>query len=165
MKDKFIKYFMKVAEESAALSYARRLQVGCVIVKDKRILSFGYNGTPSGWDNNCEDRIYANEWSIDNDIWNYQDETGRPYNLKTKEEVLHAEANALLKLAASTESSEGAILFITHAPCMGCAKLIYQARISHVIYKEEYKDSSGIDFLIKCGVGVDLYKDLLTPEE
>ena len=121
---------MRVAEETAALSYAKRLQVGCVIVKDRRILSIGYNGTPTGWDNCCE------------------------HENKTIPEVIHAESNAITKLAASTESSKDAVAFVTHAPCMDCAKLLYQAGIAEVIYKEEYRDKVGIKFLEKCGVSV-----------
>ena len=139
MKKKFLDYFMRVADETATLSYAKRLQVGCVIVKDNRILSIGYNGTPTGWDNCCE-------YTIDD---------GMGYNTgKTKPEVIHAESNAITKLAASTESSKDAVAFVTHAPCMDCAKLLYQAGISEVIYKEEYRDRNGIEFLEKCGVNI-----------
>jgi dCMP deaminase len=135
MNDKFVDYFMRVAEETAALSYAKRLQVGCVIVKDRRILSIGYNGTPSGWDNRCE--------------YTTGDETGT-----TKPEVIHAESNALMKLCQSNESSKDSTAFVTHAPCIHCAKLLYQAGVSEVIYKEEYRDKIGIEFLEKCGVNV-----------
>lgn len=128
MKKKFIDYFMRVAQETASLSSAVRLKVGCVIVRDNRILSIGYNGTPTGWDNCCEE------------------------NDKTKPEVIHAESNALTKLCQSNESSKGAVAFVTHAPCMDCAKLLYQAGIAEVIYKEEYRSRSGIEFLHKAGV-------------
>lgn len=121
---------MQVAEQTAALSYAKRLQVGCVIVKDRRILSIGYNGTPAGWDNCCE------------------------HENVTKPEVLHAESNALMKLCQSNESSLNATAFVTHAPCIDCAKLLYQAGIAEVIYKEEYRSRSGIEFLEKCGVNI-----------
>ena len=141
MKQKFIDYFGKIAEETAKLSSAKKLQVGCVIVKDNRILSVGYNGTPSGWDNECEEVVPPNEW-VD-----YE-------QLKTKPEVLHAEANALMKLCSSTESSKDADLFITHAPCMHCAKLIYQAGIKNVYYINEYRSDEGIVFLEKSGVQV-----------
>lgn len=131
MKEKFIDYFMRVAEETAELSHAERRKVGCVIVKDRRILSFGYNGMPEGWDNCCED------------------EHG-----DTRAEVLHAENNALMKLCQSNESSKGSMLFTTLSPCFHCAVLIYQAGISEVIYKEEYRETNGIDFLKKCGVKI-----------
>ena len=143
MKPKFIKYFAKIAEETAKLSTAKKLQVGCVIVKDSRILSVGYNGTPAGWDNACEEVVLPNEW-ID-----YE-------QLKTKPEVLHAEANALMKLCQSTESSQRATLFVTHTPCMECAKLIYQAGISQVYYINDYDATKGCgkDFLEKAGIEV-----------
>lgn len=131
MKPKFVEYFMRVAEETSQLSHATRKKVGCVIVKDRRILSFGYNGMPEGWDNCCED----------------EDGNTRP-------ECLHAENNALMKLCQSHESSTGSILFTTLSPCFPCSILIYQAGISEVIYKEEYRDTSGIDFLKKCGVKI-----------
>lgn len=143
MKQKFLDYFMRVAEETAALSYATRLQVGCVIVKDRRILSIGYNGTPAGWDNCCEDSV------VGIDCNNCETVT-----TKTKSIVLHAESNALMKLCQSHESSTGAIAFITHAPCIDCAKLLHQAGISEVIYKHEYRCNDGIEFLEKSGVNV-----------
>lgn len=130
LKDRWIQYYVKVAKETALLSKAKKLQVGCVIVRDNRILSIGYNGTPSGWDNCCEE------------------------NGKTKPEVLHAEANALMKLCSSTESSLRATLFVTHTPCIECAKLIYQAGISQVYYINEYNATKGCgqEFLEKAGI-------------
>jgi dCMP deaminase len=145
---------MDWALRSAQLSHAVRLQVGAVIVKDDSVISYGYNGMPAGWDNNCEDRVYANEWSIDNNEWQYKDETGKPYNLKTKPEVLHAESNAIAKLAKSSSSGNGASIFITHAPCHDCAKLIYQSGISSVYYRSAYRDNAGLDFLEKSGIEV-----------
>ena len=141
LKQKFINYLSNIASITSKLSYAKKLKVGCVIVKDNRILSVGYNGTPSGWDNECEEVVPPNEW-VD-----YE-------QLKTKPEVLHAEANALMKLCSSTESSKDADLFITHAPCMHCAKLIYQAGIKNVYYINEYRSDEGIVFLEKSGVQV-----------
>ena len=119
MKKKFVDYFMDVAERTSMLSYAKRLQVGAIIVKDDRIISIGYNGMPANWDNNCEEVV-----DVDlNDIrYNYNNFTKE---LKTRKEVLHAETNAIAKLAKSTESGDGATLLCTHAPCMDCAKLIY----------------------------------------
>jgi dCMP deaminase len=145
---------MKTAEVFAELSHARRLHVGAIIVKDDRIISIGYNGMPAHWENDCEDRVYATEWSIDNNEWQYEDETGMPYNLKTKPEVLHAETNAIAKLAKSTESGLDAIMFITHAPCLDCAKLIYQSGIRSVFYRDAYRDQSGIQFLEQSKVNV-----------
>jgi dCMP deaminase len=146
---------MAAAEVYSKLSSAKRLQVGCVVVKDNTIIGIGYNGMPSGWTNDCEYKVYANEWSIDNNEWEYQEEdSGNPYNLKTKSEVLHAETNALAKIAQSTNSSEGASLFVTHAPCLDCAKLIYQSGIKSVFYRNSYRDEKGIDFLTKCNLEV-----------
>lgn len=140
MKEKFVNYFMRVAEETAELSHAERRKVGCVIVKDRRILSFGYNGMPAGWDNCCE---YS---AVD---------TGEIIlHGMTRPEVLHSEMNALMKLCQSTESSFGSTMFVTLSPCMDCAKAIHQAGISEVIYKDVYRDTSGIDFLKKCGVKI-----------
>jgi dCMP deaminase len=155
MKQKFIDAHMAAAEVYSKLSSAKRLQVGCVVVKDNTIIGIGYNGMPSGWTNDCEYKVYANEWSIDNSVWDYQEEdSGHPYNLKTKPEVLHAETNALAKIARSTNSSEGASLFVTHAPCLDCAKLIHQSGINSIYYRNSYRDETGIDFLKKCKVEV-----------
>jgi dCMP deaminase len=146
MKDKFIDAYMDVAERFAQLSSARRLHVGAIVVKDDRIISIGYNGMPSGWDNNCEDEIVVAV--VD----------GVPQReikeLKTKPEVLHAETNAIAKLAKSNESGLGATMFITHAPCLDCAKLIYQSGISSVLYRNAYRDTSGVTFLEKSGIEV-----------
>ena len=154
MKQKFIDLYMDWAERTAQLSHAQRLQVGAIIVKEDRVISMGYNGMPGGWDNNCEDRVYANEWSIDNCHWDYQEEDGTVYNLKTKPEVLHAETNAISKLAKSSESGDGASIFITHAPCLDCAKLIYQSGINSVFYRNSYRSNNGVDFLEKSNVAV-----------
>jgi dCMP deaminase len=155
MKDKLKQAYMKTAETFAELSHARRLHVGAIVVKDDRIISIGYNGMPAGWDNDCEDRVYANEWSIDNNHWDYQEEDGTCYNLKTKPEVLHAETNAIAKLARSSDSGLGADMFITHAPCLDCAKLIYQSGIKRVWYGTQYRDSTGTEFLRKSGIEVE----------
>ena len=131
---------MRTAENYAKLSHAIRLQVGAIVVKKDRIISIGYNGTPAGWDNNCEDHIYTDDMHVE---------------MKTKPEVIHAEANAIAKLAKSNESGEGASMFITHAPCLECAKMIYSSGISTIYYKELYRSSNGLDFLRKCGVGIE----------
>lgn len=142
IKLKHLKYFATIAEETARLSTAKKLKVGCVIVKDNRILSVGYNGTPSGWDNECE-------------VMKEQHDIGTTM-LLTKEEVIHAEANALMKICTSTESSKGASLFVTHFPCVHCAKLIYQAGISEVYYINDYNATigSGHEFLSKTDIKV-----------
>ena len=151
MKPKFLNAHMKAAVVYSQLSSARRLQVGCVVVKDNTIIGIGYNGMPSGWDNDCEQRIY-------NDLderYQYLNEDGSHYSLKTRPEVLHAETNALAKIARSTNSSDGASLFVTHAPCIDCAKLIHQAGINSVYYRNTYRDNFGIDFLKKCNIEVE----------
>jgi dCMP deaminase len=139
MKQKFIDLYMAWAARTAELSHARRLHVGAVIVKDDTVISYGYNGMPAGWDNNCEDTV----WHSDGER-----------TLKTKPEVLHAESNAIAKLARSTNSGLGATMFVTHAPCLDCAKLIYQSGISSVLYRNSYRDASGVTFLEKSGVEV-----------
>lgn len=148
MKNKFIKYYMDVAQLTSTLSYATRLQVGAVIVKGHKILATGYNGMPAGWDNNCEDEIGHVLDESDNIV-----ET----RLKTKQEVLHAESNALMKVASSTESSENSTMFCTHAPCIHCAKLIYQSGIDSLYYRNTYRDTAGLEFLEKSGVSVTQY--------
>ena len=146
---------MKVAETFAELSSARRLHVGAIVVKDDRIISIGYNGMPSGWDNNCEDKIYCDDGDCLEQQLPKESDTWKKYKLKTKPEVLHAETNAIAKLAKSTESGLGATMFITHAPCMDCAKLVYQSGINNVYYRNSYRDESGIQFLQKAGVWVE----------
>lgn len=151
MKQKFIDYFMDVAERTSQLSHAIRLKVGAIIVKDGRIISIGYNGMPANWDNNCEEVV-----DVDiNDIrYNYNHFTKE---LKTRPEVLHAETNCISKLARSTEAGDNSTLFCTHAPCIDCAKLIYQSGISSVYYRDTYRDDSGLNFLNKSGVNVTRY--------
>lgn len=143
MKAKFKSAFMDCADRFAQLSTAKRLQVGSIIVKDNRIISIGYNGMPAGWDNTCED-IIDDEVSFDTDS----------YKLKTKIEVIHAEANAITKVAKSTESCEGAAIFCTHMPCIECAKLIHQCGIIEVYYNIDYNSAkgSGLKFLVDCGI-------------
>ena len=140
MKQKWVEAFMDTAERFAQLSSAKRLQVGAVVVKDNRIISIGYNGTPSGWDNLCEDIVQLSDDTV---------------TTKTKDEVIHAEANAISKLARSNDSGLGSDMFISHAPCVHCAKLIYGAGISKVYYRQSYRDTDGIDFLSKCNIEVE----------
>ena len=168
MKEKMKTAYMKAAQIFSELSHARRLHVGAIVVKDDRIISIGYNGMPSGWDNNCEDKIWdsgAGGWLSPEEIieqypyegWHEDAQRDVRYGLKTKPEVLHAETNAIAKLAKSNESGMGATMFITHAPCLDCAKLIYQSGISSVLYRNAYRDTSGITFLEKSGVKVEQY--------
>ena len=123
---------MQAAHVYAKCSTALRLNVGALIVKDDRIISIGYNGMPSGWDNVCEDS-----------------------NNKSRPEVLHAESNAIAKLAKSSESGDGSAIFITHSPCLDCAKMIYQSGIKQVYYSNEYRSTDGVDFLNKCNITVE----------
>jgi len=136
---------MKAAFVYAECSTAVRAKVGCVIVKDNRIISIGYNGTPSGWDNQCEELVFFDDRGVQ--LLNPQ--------LKTKKEVLHAETNAIAKLARSSENGDGATAFITHGPCMDCSKIMYQSGITEVFYNIQYRDSTGVDFLRQCGIKVE----------
>ena len=132
--DKQKKYdvaYLRIAQEWGKLSYCKRRQVGAIIVKNNMIISDGYNGTPTGFDNFCEDENNYTKWY-----------------------VLHAEANAITKVSASTQSSEGSTLYVTLSPCRDCSKLIHQAKIKRVVYNEQYKDTSGLEFLEKAGVEV-----------
>lgn len=123
--------YLKIAKEWGSLSYCERRKVGAIIVKDRMIISDGYNGTPSGFDNCCEDENGVTRW-----------------------DVLHAEANAILKVAGSTQSCQGATLYITLSPCKDCSKLIHQSGIKRVVYQKGYRDDSGLQFLAKAGVEV-----------
>lgn len=127
--NKFDIAYLRMAKEWAKLSYCKRKQVGALIVKDRTIISDGYNGTPSGLENCCEDAEGKTKWY-----------------------VLHAEANAILKMASSTQSAEGATLYLTLSPCKECSKLIYQAGIKRLIYIDHYSDREGLDFLENAGV-------------
>jgi dCMP deaminase len=162
MEPKYISLYMDIAERISQMSHAKRLQVGSVIVKENTILSYGWNGMPAGWPNTCEYKEYKKPYwtGIDpmtftpfDEMYPLEDEEGR-YRWVTKPETLHAEMNALMKVAQSTESSTGATLFCTHAPCMDCAKAIYQAGISTVYYKETYRDDRGVKFLTQGGLDV-----------
>lgn len=133
-RDRYNSLYMDLAVRISEMSYATRLKVGCVIVSNDTIISYGYNGMPTGCDNNCEFL-----------------EDGK---LKTKPEVLHAEANAISKVARLNLSTEGAIMYVTHAPCIECAKLIYQSRISELYYKEVYRIEDGLIFLSRLGIKV-----------
>jgi dCMP deaminase len=129
--------YLDMAERFAQLSYAKRLKVGAIVVKNNRVISIGYNGTPAGWDNNCEELVYR---------------IAEEPILKTKPEVIHAEANAIGKLARDGEAGLDSTMFCTHAPCIDCAKLIYSAGINKVYYRNSYRNTEGVDFLEKSGV-------------
>lgn len=135
--NKYDKAYLRIAREWGLLSYCKRKQVGAIIVKDRMIISDGYNGTPTGFDNCCEDEEGLTRW-----------------------DVLHAEANAILKVARSTQSCEGATLYITLSPCKECSKLIHQSGIKRVVYQNGYRDDSGIQFLKKAGVIIDHIPEL-----
>lgn len=153
--------YMQVAYQFAKLSYAERRKVGCVIVKDKQVISFGYNGTPHGFDNECECHVKmdpeAGAWLDIETIekqWPLESSKGR-YKLETKREVLHAESNAIMKVAKSTMSCESADLYTTTCPCFDCAKLIIQSGIKKVYYTEDYRDMSGVELLKTAGIDVE----------
>lgn len=149
---------MQVAYQFAKLSYAERRKVGCVIVKDKQIISFGYNGMPHGFDNQCEEddtKYYDNPDFVSDLVEDgYECKNGCcvKRNAKTRREVLHAESNAIIKVAKSTMNCDGAELYTTTCPCFDCAKLIIQAGISKVYYTEDYRDMSGVELLKKANI-------------
>ncbi|WP_400075284.1 deoxycytidylate deaminase [Winogradskyella sp. R77965] len=134
---RYDKAYLRIAEEWGKLSHCKRKQVGALIVKDRMIISDGYNGTPTGFENYCEDDKGYTKWY-----------------------VLHAEANAILKVASSTQSCKGATLYITLSPCKECSKLIHQAGIIRVVYQRGYKDDSGLQFLKKAGIELEHIEDL-----
>ncbi|MFC0603714.1 deoxycytidylate deaminase [Winogradskyella pulchriflava] len=134
---RYDKAYLRIAQEWGKLSHCKRKQVGALIVKDRMIISDGYNGTPTGFENYCEDEEGYTKWY-----------------------VLHAEANAILKVAASTQSCKGATLYITLSPCKECSKLIHQAGIIRVVYQKGYKDDSGLQFLTKAGIELEHIEDL-----
>jgi dCMP deaminase len=134
---RYDKAYLRMAKEWGKLSHCKRKQVGAIIVKDRMIISDGYNGTPTGFENYCEDDEGYTKWY-----------------------VLHAEANAILKVASSTQSCKGATLYITLSPCKECSKLIHQAGFVRVVYSQDYKDNSGLEFLKKAGVKLELIENL-----
>ena len=136
-QERYDKAYLRMAKEWAKLSYCKRKQVGAIIVKDRMIISDGYNGTPTGFENACEDEEGNTKWY-----------------------VLHAEANAILKVAGSTHSCTGATLYITLSPCRDCAKLIHQAGIKRLVYIHGYKDDSGLKFLEKAGIEIIQMNDI-----
>ena len=150
--------YMDIAEIVSKQSSAKRLQVGAIVVKEDRIISIGYNGMPAGWTNDCEKKVYADETNFQSEDWQFVEEDSGlllKYNMVTKDEVIHAEANAIAKLAKSSESGDGAEMFLTHAPCIHCAKQIYTAGIKKVYYRNTYRDEMGVEFLKMCNVKVE----------
>lgn len=152
---KLDKVFINIAKEVAELSHCVRSKVGAVLVKDGNCISFGYNGTPSGMDNECEDKIYiaydTGSWlDIDtiDELYPYKDDIGR-YKLITKMHTIHAEVNCILKAAKTGNSVNGSTLYLTLSPCLECSKLILQSGIKKVLYLEDYRDTQGVDFLSK----------------
>ena len=147
---------MAWADRLSQLSHAKRLQVGAVIVKDDTVISYGYNGMPAGWENDCEnsESTYDERDTYHSNDWHFDSETKKYHRLKTKPEVLHAESNAIAKLAKSSNSGNGADIFITHAPCLDCAKLVYQAGIKRVYFGTAYRDDAGVKFLKRSGITV-----------
>jgi dCMP deaminase len=140
VQKKWIDAYLDMADRFAELSYAQRLKVGAIVVKDNRVISIGYNGTPAGWENTCEEVVEVHE---DGGVVT-----------KTKDEVIHAEANAIGKLARDGEAGLDSTMFCTHAPCINCAKLIYGAGIRSLYYRNSYRDQDGIEFLKKCNIDV-----------
>lgn len=135
--NKYDKAYLRIAREWSQLSYCKRKKVGAIIVRDRMIISDGYNGTPTGFENCCEDAEGLTNWY-----------------------VLHAEANAILKVARSTQTCDGATLYITLSPCQECSKLIHQSGIKRVVYQHGYRDTTGVDFLVQAGVVVEQIEDL-----
>lgn len=171
MNPRFVNLYMDLAERVAKMSRAERLKVGAVVVKDENIIAFSWNGTPAGWDNVCETKERMPEdaagWLSVEQIeeqypYEETDQDGNylgRYFLKTKPEVLHAERNAIDKIARSNQSGQGATLFVTQSPCLECAKSIYGAGIREVVYKHDYRSSDGVKFLKDCNIIVKKLED------
>jgi dCMP deaminase len=157
-KKRYLDFYMSIAQQVSQMSQAKRLKVGSILVKEGNIISFGWNGMPSGWDNNCEDNIFV----LDEEVMGTnmtslgytQTDKGNWIKTKTKPEVIHSEANCLMKVTKSNQSSDGSTMFLTHAPCIDCAKQVYTAGIKKVYYRNSYRDTQGVDFLEKCGIEV-----------
>ena len=157
-KKKYLDFYMSIAQQVSQMSQAKRLKVGSILVKEGNIISFGWNGMPSGWDNNCEDNIFV----LDEEVMGTnmtslgytQTDKGNWIKTKTKPEVIHSEANCLMKVTKSNQSSDGSTMFLTHAPCIDCAKQMYTAGIKQVYYRDTYKNDDGLTFLEKCDVVV-----------
>lgn len=161
MNKKYDEMYMEIAEIAAKQSYATRLKVGCAVVQNEKIIALSYNGTPVGADNCCEDKVYVSKdaggWMSVEEIkshYPFEDSNGR-YKTVTKQEVIHAEMNAILQVAKSTESIEGATIFVTHAPCLSCATHLVQAEVGKVYWRNAYRSTDGVEYLKKNGVSVE----------
>ena len=154
MKTKLLNFYMNMAEMASTMSYSKKLKVGCIIVNDERVVSYSWNGTPSGWDNECEVRALIPAGMCMNNPKVYSDDFGH-YTLETSPYIIHAESNAISKLAKSNESGKDAVMFCTHSPCLECAKLIYQSGIKELYYHETFNKTEGIDFLKYVDINVE----------
>lgn len=155
LKEEFKRTYMRTAFLFSEHSKAIRLKTGAIIVKDDSIISYGYNGTLPGADNTCEYKVYSYDDSVEHpDGYPYEDCDGN-YRLVTKPDVIHAEMNAIVKLARKTMSGEGAALFVTHSPCVYCAGHIIQSGITHVYYNQVYRLTDGLELLADNGVKVE----------
>lgn len=158
IKERYKNAYYNIAKEISLLSYANRLKVGAIIVKDNRIISIGFNGTPPNWDNECEKELKSYDERatyFEREDWKYNKETKQYTRLKTKPEVIHAEMNALHKLASSNESGNNASMFCTHSPCMECAKGVVMSGIKNFYYIDKYRSDDGLFFLQKSGVNIE----------
>lgn len=158
IKERYKKVYYNIAQEISSLSYANRLKVGAIIVKENRIISIGFNGTPPGWDNNCENILAAydeRDTYFEKEEWTFNKETKQYTRLKTKPEVIHAEMNAIHKLASSHESGNNASMFCTHTPCMDCAKGVVMSGIKNFYFIDKYRSDDGLSFLLKNGINVE----------
>jgi dCMP deaminase len=158
IKERYKKVYYNIAQEISSLSYANRLKVGAIIVKDNRIISIGFNGTPPNWDNECEEMLVAydeRDLYFEEDQWTFNKETKQYTRLKTKPELIHAEMNSLHKLASSNESGNNASMFCTHSPCIECAKGVVMSGIKDFYYIDKYRSEDGLSFLLKSGINVE----------
>jgi dCMP deaminase len=158
IKERYKKVYYNIAQEISSLSYANRLKVGAIIVKDNRIISIGFNGTPPNWNNECEEVLITHDERdtyFEKDQWTFNKETKQYTRLKTKPELIHAEMNSLHKLASSNESGNNASMFCTHSPCIECAKGVVMTGIKDFYYIDKYRSEDGLSFLLKSGVNVE----------
>jgi dCMP deaminase len=158
IKERYKKVYYNIAQEISSLSYANRLKVGAIIVKDNRIISIGFNGTPPNWNNECEEVLITHDERdtyFEKDQWTFNKETKQYTRLKTKPELIHAEMNSLHKLASSNESGNNASMFCTHSPCIECAKGVVMSGIKDFYYIDKYRSEDGLSFLLKSGLNVE----------
>jgi dCMP deaminase len=153
MKQKDIDLYLDLAIRVSKQSYAKRLKVGAVFVTENGVISIGYNGTPSGWDNCCEDTVYVNSVLTGEELWDEQNQ--QYYKLVTKPEVTHAEKNLFSKLMRQGVSTKNGVMFLTHSPCFSCSQQIYEAGVKAIYYIDDYRSTDGIKFLRKVGINVE----------